>query len=127
MTVLVGVERGAFSLGLLGMSEPSPSNLRLRPQLQPTPQLPPLPPQLLHPCPIARPSGRPRKPLPIRRQHRRIPAGIGRRNLVIVGQGQPPGCHLLHQFRGMLQIRLAPPVPIGAEIGVSRHSDPARP
>ena len=48
-----------------------PLTRQLRPPLQPPRQLPPLPQQLVQPDPIARPSGRPRKPLPIGLQHRR--------------------------------------------------------
>ena len=53
----------------------TPSTRRIHPPLQPLPQLPPLSPQLLQPGPIARPGGRPRKPLPIdrRRQLRSHP------------------------------------------------------
>ena len=72
---------------------PAPSlKRRVRPPLQPPRQLLPLRPQLLQAGPIARTCGLPRKPLPIGRQHRRIPAGIGCCRFVIGGQSQPPVC-----------------------------------
>ncbi len=54
----------------------------------------------------------------LRRAHP-IPHENRRCRLVIVGQLQPPGCHLLHQLSGMVEIRLPLHVAIGAEIGVA--------